>query len=278
MTAIVLLVLLQTSTWAVSPDRVTVGDTVRLVRRITTAPDVQARLQPLVASVAVEPLSAPRAAWAEGTLTILYTVALFDSGRQAVAMPPSELLYPDGRVETLAGDTAWVNVVSVLPVQDTLPSPMPSLEPIARELTRTAPLVGLVLAVIGATVVWGFARRRTRPRPGAADEEVEAVGPAVDRWVSAGESRAVAAVTADRLRERVAALLPDAGRHLDTEECVEVLRRVDPGWPVRELTDILRALERARFSPAVPSDVLEVVDQADNLMERLVAPAVEVDE
>jgi hypothetical protein len=260
---------LQLSTWVVSPMYVTVGDTVRLVRRISAAPDVQARLRPLSATSALEPLTQPRAAYAEGDLTMLYSVALFEPGRHAIAMPPAELLYPDGRVETIPGDTAWIEVASVIPVEDTLPTPRAAADPLVRNPSRVIPLLVLFGLVLGAAAAWGVARRRTRPRPGPGGVDVELGEPPIERWVTAGESRAVAAVTADRLREHIAPLIPQAGRHLDTEECLRVLNDEVPEWPLRETGEVLRALERARFAPAVPSDVVEVVEQADRLKERL---------
>ncbi len=264
-----LLAVLQVSTWAVAPSSVTVGDTVRLVRRVSAAPDLQVRLRPLAASAAVEPLSQPRAAYAEGDLTMLYTVALFEPGRHAIAMPPAELLYADGRVETLPGDTAWVEVVPVIPADDTLPAPRPAIEPVTRSPGRLAPLLVLFAVVLGGAAAWGTVRLRTRPVVAAAAVDAASPEPPIEQWVAAGESRAVAAVTADRLREHVALVVPEAGRHLDTEECIRVLHDRVPEWPLRELTDVLRALERARFAPAVPSDVVEVVEQADRLKERL---------
>jgi hypothetical protein len=267
---LLLLAALQLSTWAVSPGHVTVGDTVRLVRRVSAAPDVQARLRPLAATPALEPLTPPRAAYAEGDLTMLYTVALFEPGSHAIAMPPAELLYPDGRVETIPGDTARIEVASVLPADDTLSlEPAPAAEALVRHPTRLVPLLVLFGVVVGAAATWGVARRRTRPRPGTGDPDVPPAEPPIERWVAAGESRAVAAVTADGLRQHIAQLIPRAGRYLDTEECLRVLHNEVPEWPLRETGDLLRALERARFAPAVPSDVVELVEQADHLKERL---------
>lgn len=260
---------LQLSTWVASPGSVTVGDTVRLVRRVAAAPDVQARLRPLTATPALEPLSQPRAAYAEGDLTLLYTVALFEPGRHAIAMPPAELLYPDGRVETILGDTAWIQVTSVIPAEDTLPLPRDAADPLIRNPSRVAPLLVLFVLALGAVAAWGVARQRTRPRPGPGDVAAGSVEPPIERWVAAGESRAVAAVTADRLREHISDIVPRAGRHLDTEECMHVLHDEVPEWPLRETGDVLRALERARFAPAVPSDVVELVERADRLKERL---------
>jgi hypothetical protein len=266
---LLLLVALQLSTWAVSPGHVTVGDTVRLVRRVSAAPDVQARLRPLAATLALEPLSPPRAAYAEGELTMLYTVALFEPGIHAIAMPSAELLYPDGRVETIPGDTARIEVGSVIPAEDTLPAPQAAAQPLTRYPSRWIPLLVLFAVVLAAAAAWGVVRRRTRPRPGPGDADVTPAEPPVERWVAAGESRAVAAVTADRLRQYIAQMIPRAGRYLDTEECLRVLHDEVPEWPLRETGDLLRALERARFAPAVPTDVVELVEQADDLKERL---------
>ncbi len=269
MTYLLLLIALQAPVWSAAPGAATVGDTVRLVRRLSAPPDVQARLQTLDASPLLEPLSPPRAAYAEGALTILYTVALFQPGEHAIPMPSAELLYPDGRVETVLGDTAWITVASVLPADDHVPPALPALAPVTRAARTPLPLIVMTCAVLLGTVAWGAARRRTGPV--APDDPAAAARPPapVDRWMSAGEPRAVAAVTADAMRGLIAELVPQAGRHLDTEECLEVLRAAEVDWPLRDLSELLRALERARFSPAVPSDVVELVEQAERLAERL---------
>jgi hypothetical protein len=45
-------------------------------------------------------------------------------------------------------------------------------------------------------------------------------------------------------------------------------------WPLRELSDVVTALERARFAPLAGDDLTELVDRADVLLDRLaVAPA-----
>jgi hypothetical protein len=76
----------------------------------------------------------------------------------------------------------------------------------------------------------------------------------------------------ERVRRRLAALVPEAGIALDVEECMNVIRKERPDWPHRELADLLRTLERACFAPAVPSDVLAVADDVDELLGRLEAP------
>ncbi len=275
MTALFLLLALQMPTWTVTPVPATVGDTVRLVRRVRTAPDVQARLRSLDATALVEPLSAPRAAYAEGALTILYTVALFAPGEHAVAMPDAELLYPDGRVETLTGDTVMINVATVLPAGDPLPPALPARAPLERRLQRSIPLAGLVLGVLALGLGWAAWRRRDRPRPRSRTASDVRPDPPIGNWMEAGEPRAVAAVTADRLRAHIARVAPEAGRHLDTDECISVLEASDHPLPMRELTEVLRSLERARFSPAVPSDVVELVQRAERVSRELEPPLLE---
>lgn len=268
MTALLLALTLQGGGWVAAPAAVTVGDTVRLERRLMLPAAVEARLESLSATTVVEPLTRPRWWYAEGTLVMQYTVALFAPGEQPVAMPAAELLYPDGRVETVAADTAWVMVHSVLPAGP-LPDPAPSAAPIARRRVRDYPLIALVAGVVALAIVWGVLRRRTAPRVARHRPPVERPDPPIDRWMSAGESRAVVAATADRLRRRIAQRLPRAGRHLDTEGLIRVLAAEGGDLPVRELTQLLRALDRASFAPAVPADVVETVTRVEELMVEL---------
>jgi len=112
MIALLLALTLQGGSWTVRPDRPTVGDTVRLVRTLSAPAGVRARLQPLERSETVEALELPTSGYDEGGVTVQYTVALFAPGRRAVVMPEIELLYPDGRVESVPADSVWVTVTS----------------------------------------------------------------------------------------------------------------------------------------------------------------------
>ena len=87
--------------------------------------------------------------------------------------------------------------------------------------------------------------------------------------MEAGELRAAAAALADQLRRTIAGLEPGAEAGLPTEALLAVLRRRCPGWPLAEIEDVLHALERARFAPAVPHDVLSLAEQVGMLTERL---------
>lgn len=264
-----LLALLQAAVWTVAPAAPTVGDTIRLVRHVTAPPGVEARVPPLEATEVIVPLAPPAVGAAEGTLTIVYTVAAFAPGTHTLTPPAVEMLLPDGRVERLDGGRAVVPVRAVLPRGTERPAPRPSLGPVARHPRAAGPLVGLLGAALGGVALWGVGRRRTRRRrpPLEASELAPAVP--IDRWVAAGEPRAVAAVTSERVRSALAQLVPAVGVHLAAEDCLVVLRRERPDWPLGELADLLRSLERARFAPAVPSDVMTVVDRAELLLESL---------
>jgi hypothetical protein len=264
MTLLLLLLTLQGG-WTVRPARPTVGDTVRIVRTHAAPAGMRARVHPLERSDLLEPLEAPTSGYAEGGVTVQYTVAFFAPGRHAVGLPEIELLHPDGRVQTVPADTVFVTVASVLPAEDDEPAPQPSLGPLRRDRRSRAPLA----AALGVSVVgvgaWILLRRRKGSRPATAGTPEPRPEPPVARWVAAGESRAVAAAVAERLRSVLARREPAAGRHLDTEECIAVIQRSGSELPVRDLTQVLRELERARFAPAIPSDVVQVVRRAEEL-------------
>lgn len=264
--------LLLQAQWAVEPSTVRVGDTVRVERAVSVAAGVEADPMPLDASATVEPLGDPRAMVEEGRLRLWYRMALFTVGRQAIPMPDIELHHPNGDVSMVVGDTAWVDVASVLPAGDTLPEPKPSLGPLARPPVSRFPAVLLVGAVVALTLGWGVVRRRVRPRPARDWIAADSTDPPVSRWMGAGELRAVASTATDRLRARIAEQVPAAGRYLDTEACVAVLERERPEWPLRELSGVLQALERARFAPAVPGDVVVLVDDAESMIATLGGP------
>ena len=269
MSAALLFLLFQSSAWTIAPSPVTVGDTVYLTRQFDTTPDVWARLRPLEATLELEPLVPPRWMFAEGELTVTYTIALFESGRRSIALPDIELVHADGQLETILGDTAWVEVVTLLPGGDTMVPPMPSQGPLVRQRTTSLPLVALLTAMVVGLIGWVVLRRRRGARPSIGEPEEPDEGPPIDVWVASGESRAVAAVMASRLRDVIAARIPEAGRHLHTEECIRAVLEADSGELARQVADALRALERARFSPAAPGDVLEVVDQAEAVIAAL---------
>ena len=257
------------ATWAAAPASVTVGDTVYLTRTLPASPQVRVRPQPLASTAVVEPLADPVVELLGDVLVLRYAVAVFEPGVQRIAMPQVELFYPDGNTETVLGDTALVRVRSVLPPGDSVPPPRTSLAPLPRPRRSGTAAVMLVSLVVAGTGAWVIVRKRVGPRP----RPLEAIAPAVTAplraWVEAGELRAAAAALADQLRRTIAGLEPEAEAGLPTEALLAVLRRRCPGWPLAEIEDVLHALERARFAPAVPHDVLSLGEQVGMLTERL---------
>jgi hypothetical protein len=256
-------------TWTASPPAVTVGDTVYLSRTLPAALRVRARPQPLPSTPVVEPLAEPVVEQRGDVLEVRYAVAVFEPGPQRIAMPSIELSYADGNTETVLGDTAIVRVRSVLPPGDSLPPPRTSLAPLPRHRRHRAPVVVLVSLVAAGVGAWAISRKRVSPRPRPPAPDAPAPAAPLRTWVEAGELRAGAAALAGLLRRTIAGLEPAADAGRSTEALLAVLRRRCPGWPLEEIEDVLRALERARFAPAVPHDVLLLEEQVGMLTERL---------
>ncbi len=263
------LLIWQVASWHADPSRVTVGDTVVLEREVVVAdPAASLHLQPLASSDLVESLAAPQLVRAADGFVARYTVAMFQPGEHTIEMPDLELAYPDGRTETLVGGAAFLTVSSVLPESDSLPPLRAFRPPVMRNVTRTIPTALLVMSVVALTTVWGAVRRRSQPRPGW-ERVDDADDPPVMRWIAAGEHRAVATVAMHRVRNGVARLVPQAGQSLYIEEWLRVIETQRLDWPLRELGDVMRALERASFAPAIPSDVIALADEAAMLLQSL---------
>jgi hypothetical protein len=259
------LVATQAGTWTVVPAAVTVGDTVVITRRVVAEPGVVPQAASLQPNALLEPLNVPVVAYSEGAVVVQYEVALFEPGHHGLAMPAIELVYSDGGVVNVHGDTAWITVLSVLPEEEDAHSPRPSLGPVARTRTEPAMVVLPMATVLLVMGLWGVSRRRARSRPLRRDGSGKRVEAPVVQWARAGELRAVVSAVTDRLRESVETALPLAGRQLSTEECLGVIEENQPDWPTREIESVLRSLDRARFAPAVPSDIVQLAQRAGEL-------------
>jgi hypothetical protein len=252
--------------WSVTPPAPSVGDTVVLWRAFAGA--TVARARPIAGTPVVEPLTDPSVEPARGGTIVSYRVAFFAPGSHGLVMPDVELLASGGVSETVAGDTAWVTVRSVLPPGDTLPPPRPSLGPLPRGERRLLPLVMLLGLVLSGSAGWWIVRRRRGPGGAIALPPEAPPPPPLERWLAAGEARAVAVVAADRLRQAIAIAEPRAHRGLAGDELLAVLGAARPDWPLSDLGDTLGALERARYAPAIPADLMSLVEQADELVRR----------
>jgi hypothetical protein len=265
-------VALQGGGWTVRPATATVGDTVRIERVVPAPAGAVGRPRPLQGDDLIEPLRAPEVAAGAGGLVVRYTVAFFVPGRHALPMPALEVVHPDGEVELVLGDTALAHVRPVLP--DTAGAPRDALAPMGRLSRRSWPAVALTGGVLALLAVWAWWRRRrgsTAAWPPAQRRPPELP---LMRWLAAGERRAVATLAMQRVRQRLETVVPEATRGLALAECLVVVAAARPGWPMRELTDVLTALERARFAPLAADDLTELVDRADQLLERLSGPPV----
>jgi hypothetical protein len=267
----------QGGAWAVRPVAPTVGDTVRIERLVPAPGGVFGRARPLQASDVIEPLLPPEIVPAEGGLRVRYAVAVFAPGHLALAMPALELVYPDGAVELVLGDTAEIDVASVIPDTLARPAPRPSLAPIARVGRSPAPLLALLGSVSVLLVLWTALYRRGRRSAAPPTAPAAAVPPLpLMRWLGLGERRAVASLAADRLRRQLEAHVPAAGRGLPLDDCLAVLARERADWPLQEIEAVLTALDRARFAPLTGDDAAELVDRVDVLLEQLGADAADV--
>jgi hypothetical protein len=266
--------LLQGGGWTVRPAGPTVGDTVRLERVVPAPPGAVGRARALTADELVEPLRAPEIRPTDRGLLVRYTVAFFAPGRHELPMPALEVVHPDGGVELVLGDTALVVVRAVVPDTADAPDVRDARTPLGRVAREPLPVVLLGGGTAAVLVLWAVLRRRRGPTPGPAEPPVPAPEVPLLRWLAAGERRAVATLAMQRLRLRLEATVPDAGRGLALAECLEVVGAARPDWPLRELSDVLTALERARFAPLAGDDLTELVDRADVLLDRLAAAAV----
>jgi hypothetical protein len=257
-------------------ETVTVGDTVWITRDIDLPPGRTLRAADWEAADPIELLGPPRVTLGDGRAAVAYPVAVWRPGAHTVEVPGPLLLAPDGAVDSLGGQTVTLTVASVLPraATDTSLRPQPRSEFVPRPSTSPIPLLVLILLALAilAPLHWWWRRRgkSSQRLNGAAGG---AATPPLERWAQAGESRAVAATATTRLRLALAARLPGALPSLDTESALAYLSDHRPDWPVAELTEVLRQLDRARFGTAPLPDAVTLARRATELEPRLVPEA-----
>ena len=129
----------------------------------------------------------------------------------------------------------------------------------------------LLLLLLGLAAWWW--RRRGRPRPRPLAKLVDPARPPLERWADDGEARAVAAAATVRLRSVIAGRAEGATPALDTDALLAHLRAQRPDWPLRELGDLLRSLDQARFGTDAVTDPVGLARRAAELEPRLRAEA-----
>lgn len=259
---IVALALLVQTGWAAAPARPTVGDTIRLERRIEAAPGWRVRAGKLESSPVAEPLGDAAVLSTDGGWVVRYGVVVWAPGPVTLAMPPLWRLGPDGTADSLPGGSATFRVASVIPDSVADPAPQPPLGPLRLERANPLPVFAAILLAVGALL--GLIAWRRRPPRADLPEPATALDPDVadDRWLRAGEPKAVAARAAHRLRSAIARAIPDAHEGLSTSECLASLERARPDAPLRELRELLLTLDQVAFAAAHAVDVAPLAARA----------------
>jgi len=257
------LALLQAPEWTARPARPTVGDTVRVSATIPVSPGWRLRAGKVEPTERLEALADPTLVRAADGWTVTYLLAAWTPGRHVVIMPPLWRLGPEGELDSLPGGTVTLDLRSVLSDSGTTPpAPRPLIAPLRGGRRDPLPLAaGMLLATL--TLVGATAWRRRAPRRLPDPPPPELLPEVPDaRWLGAGEPKAVAARAAHRLRSAIAAAIPDAAEALATAECLAAVERLRPRAPLRDLRDVLVALDQVEFSSAHGADVAALAVRA----------------
>ncbi len=252
--------------WMVVPPAPTVGDTVWLTRLVTADPGWRVRAGRLDPAQDLEPLGEAVVLRAQGGWLVRYPVVLWTPGRHELALPPVWRLGPDGQADSVLGGVAAVQVRSVLPSPDSArrSEPKPALPEIGRSENSALPVLGAGV-IAGLSLTAGVLLRRRRPKRLPAPAPIRGEPEVADaRWLAAGEPKAVAARAAARLRAVVAGVVPEAHAALSTEECLAIVAARAPkeGAPLRELREVLSALDQVGFATAHGADVGVLAERA----------------
>jgi hypothetical protein len=247
-----------------------VGDTIRVERTIDAPPGWRVRAGKLDQYGEVEQLGEPAiVATAGGGWSVSYLVVGWKAGSSTVALPALWRLGPDGSTDSLPGGTVTLRIASVIPDSVTAPQPQPALGLLRLGRPTVIPVaVAAVLAagLLVALIAW----RRRAPKRVAADAALATDSEIADkRWLAAGEPKAVAARAAHRLRHALARAIPQAHEALSTAECLAAVERAQPHAPLRDLRELLQALDQVAFATAHGVDVAPLAARARALAREL---------
>lgn len=265
-----LLLLAQAGGWTAAPSAPTVGDTIRLERTIPAPAGWRVRAGKLPSGAVAEPLGdAAIVPSASGGWTIRYAVVAWAPGEISLDMPQLWRLGPDGSADSLAGGTATFRVASVIPDSVRSPVPQPSLGPLRSQRASPIPVLAAVLLAGGALLLLiGWTRRAPRI---VIDQSALALDAEVpdQRWLGAGEPKAVAARATHQLRSAVARAVPSAHEALSTTECLAAVEQAWPNAPLRDLRELLQALDQVAFATAHGVEVAPLAARARALAREL---------
>jgi hypothetical protein len=253
----------------------TVGDTIWLSRSIAVPSGHVVRAPDWDPADPIELLARPAVVLSGDSARISYPIVVWRPGPVAIEIPGPLLLGPGGTVDSLAPQRVSVTVRSVLPpdVPDSTLQPQPRAGFVSRRAMSASPL--LVLWALATTLLlplhlWWRRRGKPESTPPAARPVPQ---PPLSRWADDGEYRAVANVTAVRLRTAIAQRVSPAHAGLDTERLLAELAAARPHWPLSELADLLHALDRARFGLGGAADTMELTRASLKLQDRLLREA-----
>ena len=255
----------------------TVGDTIWLSRTVRVPTGYAVRAADWEPADPVELLGRVRVVQAGDSAEISYPVVLWRPGPHTIELPGPLLLGPDGTVDSLATERVSVGVRSVLPrvPSDSALAPQPRASLVSRTAASLAPLTILWLLSLTLLLPLHLWWRR-RGKPGgttAATPRPDALELPLARWADAGEYRAVANVAASRLRAAVEQRVASAHRGLDTERVLAEIAAARPQWPLQELSELLRALDDARFGLLPSSEALRLSRSTSEMRDRLLREA-----
>jgi hypothetical protein len=266
-----LTLLLQANGWVAAPSQPTVGDTIVLERTMAAPAGWRVRAGKLVPGTVAEPLGDAVVSASSGGWVVRYAIVAWTPGDITLDMPPLWRLGPDGTADSLSGGTATFHVASVIPDSVKAPAPQPSLGPLRLDRSSPLPVIAAVLLAGGALLLLLLWRRRA-PRTVAAEGGLPVDTQVPDaRWLAAGEPKAVAARAAQGLRRALAHAIPDAHEALSTLECLAVVERARPEAPLRDLRELLLALDQVAFATAHGVEVAPLAARARTLARQLAA-------
>ena len=255
----------------------TVGDTVWLTRTIAVPAGHAVRAADWEVPEPFELLGRARVLPTADSARIAYPVAVWRPGRHQVQLPGPLLLGPGGTVDSLPPTRLTVEIASVLPAvpPDSALQPQPPASLVPRHAVTPLPLFILwtaaLIMLVPVHVWWRRRGKPTRAQPPVVP--AAALEPPLHRWADAGEYRAVAGISALRLRTALAQRVATAHPGLDTERVLAEVAAARPQWPLDELGDLLHALDDARFGVSPSPDVLELSRSTLDLRERLLRSA-----
>jgi hypothetical protein len=266
----VLFALVQGGPWTVTPAAPTVGDTVWVERALAAPSGWRVRATRLPQSDDYEPLADPLVTRRESGWLVRYAIVAWTPGTVRVAVPPLWRLGPGGESDSTDAAAVAVEVRSVIPDSLSSPAPKPALAPDWPALRRPLlPAAAVLLSglVLGAAIAW---RRRGPKRVAAPPPAAVPAAIGDERWLAAGEPRAVAARAAAELRGVLARVVPTAGVALSTFEALAASADDLHQAEHKELVAVLTALDQVGFAAVHGTEVRGLVGRARRLARQLV--------